>query len=192
MNIYTDAFRSSQTIEETLLPGQVRGLDVPGDSFFVLKLPSKLSIKVDQRSAKDFYVKQGERFVSPFKRVELENKEAFSQSFILWVGFGEFLDKTFTFENAPTKLVGYSSSTIAANTTLMFSGNISDSRNRKTIFITNNDPTSSLEILDENNNLCALVFPKNTYYLDVSGIVKVKNSTGSAISFAVSEAFYSR
>ena len=94
--------------------------------------------------------------------------------------------------DAPSELVGWSSGALAGSGgTAVFDGTASAGQlRRRAFYISNIDPNSSLDILDEDDNFCLRIFPETSIVIPTSETVKVRNNSGAEISLYVSELFY--
>lgn len=96
-------------------------------------------------------------------------------------------------QNSRTKLVPYNQTSINAGTSVEFNTIPSGCAYRKSIIVTNNDPSVDLEIEADDGGTwrsCAIVFSKQAWYLETSDKLRVKNGSGGAVNFRVVETFY--
>ena len=93
--------------------------------------------------------------------------------------------------DGPSEVVGWTSSSLASGASQTFSGTPGAGQTqRKAFYISNLDPNSRLDILDDDDNFALAIFPETSIVLPTSGSLKVKNNSGASITLYVSEIFY--
>lgn len=91
--------------------------------------------------------------------------------------------------NAPTYTKSAASQPLANGGLLNFIG-LDGTKVRKQIIVTNLDATHALLILDKSGTEMGQVFAGQTWTVEVSGLIKVGNSSGASIQLDVGEIYY--
>jgi hypothetical protein len=190
-----EAFTRSSTVHRFDIPaGGTFPISQYGQTFYILKCTAPVEVRTDRTPEKPYRKGTGEEFVEElrFSRLEFRNINSFVVRLEVWVGFGRYIDNRFEVLDSYTGITcALPSELLGALTTLTLTGAPSQNQiQRKAIVVSNLDTGNVLRIWDENDELCCLVFPESSVTLPVSGIVKVRNDTGLAISCAVSEIWY--
>ncbi len=96
-------------------------------------------------------------------------------------------------QEAPTQASGRSVGELAANETVDLDGvPPTGFWQRKALVVSNEDPTTSLYVLDESGHQVATVFPQTSVMLPLSGACSVENRTASVVPCSISEIWYER
>jgi hypothetical protein len=177
--------------------GETVGMEAYGRSFYVLKANAELEINTDLTAPKVYKRGKGENFpeLFRFKRLEVKNTAAFAVTVTLWIGFGEYIDKNVDVSENPSALIGIGFTSIAASpgpgnsVTLTGAPPSANYLRRKSVIITNLDPANFLEYTD-GTNAAGVVFARVAIELTTSGPVTITNTTGAAISYRLSEIWY--
>lgn len=171
-----------------------------GQTFYLLRCTAPVEIKTNLTPEKPYRKGTGEIFVEElrFDRVEIRNPNAFTVRVDIWIGFGRYIDSRIEVQENYTQLASaaetvgvYSGGILSASATLVLNGAPAGAQiQRKAIVVSNLDPTTVLQVLDENNKLCCAVFPSTSVTLPISGPCKVKNPTGIVVAAYISELWY--
>lgn len=185
--------RSSSVLTTVLAPNEERGFSAYGQRFYFINATAPLEAKTDLSAYKPYRKGTGENFTDEFrfKRVQFHNPNTYSIFIQVFVGFGDYLDTTSELVESFTQGTGTSTVTIPATTSITLNGNPSGIQlQRKSLIVSNLDPTNNIYVRDANDNYTAAVFPKTTISLPISGPVKVYNGTGAPIPVCIGEIWY--
>ena len=190
-----EAFTRSSIVQKFSIPaGGTNSMGAYGQTFYVLGANAPIEIKTDVTPSKPYRKGTGEEFPAElrFKRLEIKNPNAYAVTVEIWVGFGKYIDSRIEVQENNTVITSaLPAGTIAALTTLTLSGSPTGNQiQRKNLIVSNVDTAAVLQILDENDDICAVVFPETSITLPISGVVKVRNNTGVIIACYVSEIWY--
>jgi len=178
-------------IDQEIPSGETLGFPYSGNKFYIIDSTAELLVKTEFTVALPYKQGQGQSFEKDFQRIEFNNPGLSTISFRCFVGFGEYRDQRFALLESQTQLVGSGETSLSSSTEITFNGVPSGSQiQRKEIIISNLDTTSSLDILDKNDNAFAVVPFGQIVALQTSDSIKVRNNTGSAITYRVGEIFY--
>lgn len=193
--------KGNQGFKFTIPAGDIHGVSVQGVGFYLKACTAQIEVKTDTTAFQSYRKGQGESYSPPlnangeienaFTRLEFKNPNAFTVTVEVWAGYGDFRDNRFEIVDAYSEITGEATNTIAGAATVTLNGNPTGNQiQRKALLVTNLDPSSNLEILDTDDNICLYVLPSTSITFPCSGVVKVKNNTGSAISLAISQIWY--
>lgn len=204
--------RTSRTARITLAPaGQTQSIQrIPGAGirFYIVEADTYdgILIKTDKTQSEFFTVGTGKEFSEEqaFNAVELENTTALAITILIFIGFGDYIDRRTTIVGnrlssimpviePATKLLGNAATTLAQNGTIILPGTPPDATylRRKSIEVSNLDASGNLQILDDSGLVVALtVFPSTSIILPVSRPVTVRNVSGAPVALSVSEIWW--
>ena len=190
-----ESYTRSSVVQSMSVPANsILAVSQYGQSFYFLGATSPIEVKTDLTAFKPYRKGTGEEFPNElrFKRLEIKNPNAYAVTVQIWIGFGKYLDNRFEVLDSYVKIVSaLPAGSIAAATSLTLNGSPTGTQiQRKSIVVSNLDPTSDLVILDEDDDFVCAVFPRTSITLPISGVVKVRNTTGVSISCYVSEIWY--
>lgn len=199
--------RASTTKTIVLGPNGFLALSVSGDRFYIVDADSSvlIGIKTNRTIEEVFTAGCGKAYPPDqyFTGLELRNTSATATvTLLFWAGFGDYIDRRLTVvdgrfnsvvpvREAPTIYLARTSASIAGLTTVTFNTLPALTVRRKAIVVSNMDLANSLLILDTAGNPGTAVFPLTSVTLPISGEVKVRNGTASAIVCYIGEIFYS-
>ncbi len=190
-------------IYDTVAPGQTTCYAVSGTSFYVFSSNGTLSIQpsggyfVEYTQGTGLMKKDG----NTLTQLNVQNTGATAVTFILFVGFDEFIDRRVVLVNGPltaavpvqnaaTKNKGTGKTTIAGGSTDTYAGTANGSAARKSITVTNNDGAQTLQVFDSTNTLFATIQPAMAWFMESSDVWKVHNANGGAVAYNVGEVYY--
>jgi len=97
------------------------------------------------------------------------------------------------FYEYPSRINGWSSSQLSAGASQTFAGTPAGTEVQRRAFqISNLDPNSRIDLLDESDNFVLAVFPETSITLPVSSAIKIKNNSAATITLYASEIFYTQ
>lgn len=185
--------RTSSLMQGEIVAGGVFPVIQYGETYYLVDSTGPIDIATNYSPRKQYRKGQGEKVPSEqrFTRLELHNPNSFDISFRLWVGFGDFLDRTAEVIEGYTRVVGYPSTSIPAVDEVVSTGDPQGIYvQRKQIIVSNLDQVNNLFLKDENNNYVCAVFPLTSITIPVSGPIKVVNENGSPVNVCLSEVWY--
>lgn len=184
---------AAQFHELTIPAGGIRTAYGEGDSFLVVESNVKLEIMRD--GAPFLPYSEGDREDLPpgiqFNRLEVRNPTLVDAYVKLYSGFGRRNQSRAAMIDGPTEMRGGPVTSIANAETIVFDGvpPVGFIR-RRSISISNEDPTARLRLKDAVGNLFATIEPKSTQIHFVSGKVSLFNNSGGAVTFCVGETWF--
>jgi len=183
--------------------GDKSQIDAPGTFFYIKEATDAILYQMDNGEELPWDVGTGpdSKELGMFQRLTCINPWSHDVTIVVYVGIGGVVDNRFTLvpsrdfaipvRDATTEFVARPGSTLAANSVIVFPGTpVLPQIQRKQIVISNLDLANVLYVLDAADEVCAVVFPQTSITLPVSGGVKVKNATSSAIVCYISELWY--
>lgn len=174
-------------------PGDTQGLSFYGNSFYIRACLGTVNISTEKTPQKPYRTGQGEKFIDEliFDRIEISNPNSYVVSVQIWVGFGEYIDKTFQVVEGYTVIVGWIARKVTAGQMVSFLGAPTGSNfQRKALLISNDDITNSLYVTDSAGNYAVTIKAGFQYNLPVAGPMIVRNDTAGDIAVSISEIYY--
>lgn len=185
---------SANVIPVTVPAAGVWPIDQLGQAFYLIGCTSPVYIKTDQTPEKPYSKGRGERFPNQlrFRRLEIRNPNAYAVTLLIWIGFGEYIDKRFEVLDGYTVTVAQPTTIVPANGSVTLSGaGGAGMIQRKQVVVSNVDVQTTLQILDSAGNIAAAVFPQTSVAIPTSDQVTIKNPTAADVSAYISEIWYS-
>jgi hypothetical protein len=164
-----------------------------GDSFLVVA--SNVRLEIMREGAPFLPYEQGDREDLPpgvqFARLEVKNPTLVGAFVKLYSGFGRRQQARAALIDGATEITGSAQTTIANNEAIVFAGSppVGYIR-RRSITVSNEDPTARLRMRDAAGRLFATIEPKSTQIHFVSGSVTLFNNSGGAVVFCAGEAWF--
>lgn len=195
---------SQITYENTLAAGASYPVPATGNTFYIFASNGTISIKPNNGFFVDYVQGTGllQKGGNAFNQLQITNSTASAVTFVLIVGFDEFIDKRVILVNGPltaaipvqnalTKAIGSGLFAIPATTIIPFPGNANGSTARKAFVVANTDVANAIYVLDAANVVCGIVFPSSSWSIECAGELGVYNPNGGTINnVAVTEIYY--
>ena len=173
-------------------PGRTEFIENTGDFFAVVMSPVDLLIRIPQEE-ECLYGQGDSRTLigQTYKYLQVRNPTANAVMVIIDAGTSRYEQRRQAVVDAPTEIVGSAKTSINHLEQVNFPGDPTGSRiRRRSITFSNEDPNARLRVMDAAGNFCSTIEPKSTQILFVSGVVKLYNNSGGAVSFSASEVWF--
>lgn len=179
------------------VPGTYQ-LDAHGSAFYLIDCTGEVEVRTDENSFKTYRKSTGEEFTKDgaFSRLEFRNTGASKLTIRVWAGWGKYIDRRFEMVESVTKARGWSNwpgnpQEVPANSSIDLTPVLGDGViSRKSILITNLDPTENMRLEDVDNQTFLTIFPQTTVTLPISDTLSIHNDTGAALSVNIGEILY--
>lgn len=190
----TGSVRNGQIPPGTVANPGVSTISVPGQKFYFINLTGSIRAMTDVTPADIFELGTGRSFPpeSQFLTLTLLNDSPTAIQYTVFIGWGDYLDNR-PFVERKTQSFGAGFSSIAANSTVSFTGIPDTTKNqfqRRSLQLTNFDPAIYLYIQDSTGADVLGVNPLQNAILYDASALKIANKTASAVSCIVSETWY--
>jgi hypothetical protein len=185
--------RSSVYVRQTIPAGETIHVSAFGETFYFIGLTAPVNVRTDVTSMKPYRQGTGEVFPPElrFRSLDIENPNAGPVQLVLWVGFGEYIDRRTALVDGFTVALGSPFNNVPAMTARTFNGVPSGNQlHRKAITVTNLDLANPLLVRDGSANVICAVLPNTSLILPISGPVDIYNATGSSIAAYMGEIWY--
>jgi hypothetical protein len=206
LNAAQEAYKTPKwnTFTRVVKAGTSELFNVQGTFFYAKEATGPLLVAFDNGPDMPLDVGTGMESTRPgdvFQVVIFRNPFATDVTVTFWAGVGRFIDNRFTLVasrdfalncmDAKTKTYGSATVSIANAGVITFSGTPAGTQiRRRSLTVSNLDPTARLQILDSSSNPCETIEPKTSQVIFSSGALKLSNTSGGAVSFNASEVWY--
>jgi hypothetical protein len=190
-------------VPNVVAAGGTQIIRAAGDHFYFAESTGRLLVGTDLTAEAPYSVGEGEEIPEgfEFKTVTLRNDTAEDITFEIFVGRNRRIDRRLNVVdgrlasvervmNNSTKLYCSAVTAIANAATETFDGVATGTQiQRKSIIVTNEDPTNILDWSD-GTNTGGKIGPGEKIELELAGSIDIENNSGSSITCKISEIWY--
>lgn len=188
--------KAAQVVRKVVKAGETVVVDAYGCSLFLISATGNAPLLISTDATGEVPISSGNGQDFPryfrFKTITLKNTSSFDVAFVLWYGFGKYVNNTFYLSANPSYPLPVVSTQLAATSGVALSGVPPlNALRRRSVIVTNRDPSNWLEIYDKapasGGVSVASVPPNALIEYDSDAPLYVYNPGAAAVQCRVSE-----
>lgn len=184
----------SSFAELTVPAGKIEPINAEGRNFHVIFAPTDIEIKIPGGEFGIYQQGSGLNDLPDgrtFRRLEIKNPTTSDIRVLIYIGGPQYRDSRAAVIEPKTAARGWAPASLAATTGATFTGVPAGRQiRRKSIQVTNLDPTLTLQVRDTSGNVILTVFAETSIILPISEPVEIYNQNPAAVACNISEIFW--